>query len=177
MRILAPLHHYNTCPGQLSAKNLGKEPGFIPSPLNEPVPEMDWSAPECPTLWYYGADTSALKRQREEQRIEREGQTGSQPRGSKREMGEVRLERVRKRVNRSEREARSKLEGNSKTWMRKRTEITWRVIDSLSKKEEGRRVEQLSQRDCLRMRCQGNPVWGELDQRLGIQRRTQPTGK
>lgn len=32
-----------------------------PSPLNEPVPGMDWSGPGCPTLCYCGADTSALK--------------------------------------------------------------------------------------------------------------------
>lgn len=55
----------------------------IPSPLNEPVPEMDRSAPECPTLWCCGADTSALRRQREKQNIEREGQTGRATEGKK----------------------------------------------------------------------------------------------
>lgn len=40
---------------------LEKEPGFIPSPLSEPVPELDLSAPECPTLWRCSADTSALQ--------------------------------------------------------------------------------------------------------------------
>lgn len=37
-------------------------------PLIESVPEMDWSALVCPTLWYSGEDTSALERHRERER-------------------------------------------------------------------------------------------------------------
>lgn len=56
-----------------------KEAGFVPSPQNEPAPEMDRSAPERQKLWCCDADTCALKRQKERQgkkknRIERGGQ-------------------------------------------------------------------------------------------------------
>lgn len=36
----------------------------MPSPLSEPVPELDLSAPERPTLWHCGAETSALQGRR-----------------------------------------------------------------------------------------------------------------
>lgn len=46
---------------------------------------MDRSAPEHPTLWCCGADTCALKRQknRTKNRIERGGQTVSQEEGNR----------------------------------------------------------------------------------------------
>lgn len=99
-----------------------KKAGFVRSPLSEPGPERDWSAPECPTLWCRVADTSALKRQKDRQRIEREGQTGSQ-RESKQEMGELGPGRVTKQIwARGHKQIGEELKEMNEKW----TRMAWR---------------------------------------------------
>lgn len=134
VRILAQQHHCKTWFDQFSSMNLVKEPGFMSSPLNEPVPDLDRSAPECPTLWYCGADTSALKREKTKNR-----KRGTDRRPAK---GKPTRDGLRqKQANRSEQRARGRKqnEGNWKKWMRKWTGITWRVTDSLREKKRGRK--------------------------------------